>query len=367
MPTLKTYLVGGAVRDQLLNKPVKERDWVVVGSTPEDMIALGYKPVGKDFPVFLHPTTHEEYALARSEKKVGPGYKGFVFHATPDISLEQDLFRRDLTINAIAQDQQNGELIDPYHGVEDLQKKCLRHVSEAFVEDPVRLLRVARFAAYLPQFSIHPDTMLLLKQMVADGEVDALVPERVWAELMKTLSANDIQPFFQTLQLTNALNIIFPQLNESCLDYDLFTKATKQNIDNKILLIACLFHQCECEQTISLLKHLKAPKQVIEFIPIITKRHAIINHWTNLDAQQILQWFLAIDAFRREERFKTCLQFIALINSELVHMIEPLYQQLKTISIQPLLDKGIQGAALGQALYQEQLNMVTHYLKSLSV
>ena len=172
------YLVGGAVRDQLLNKPVKERDWVVIGATPKEMIALGSKPVGKDFPVFLHPKTHEEYALGRSEKKVAPGYQGFTFHTSPNITLEEDLLRRDLTINAIAQDE-NGDLFDPYHGIADLEHKTLRHVSQAFVEDPVRLLRLARFAAYLPDFTIAPATLDLLKTMVANGEVDALVPERV--------------------------------------------------------------------------------------------------------------------------------------------------------------------------------------------
>ena len=171
---MKTYLVGGAVRDELLGLPITERDWVVVGATPEQMLALGYQPVGKDFPVFLHPVTHEEYALARTERKTGKGYKGFVFHADPSVSLIDDLKRRDLTINAIAKDD-DGTLIDPYHGCDDLNHKTLRHVSVAFAEDPVRLLRLARFAAKLPDFCIDPATQEFITTMVTNGEVDALI------------------------------------------------------------------------------------------------------------------------------------------------------------------------------------------------
>src|SRR3954449_6532735 len=182
---VKSYVVGGAVRDELLGLPVQDRDHVVVGATPEEMERLGYKPVGKDFPVFLHPETHEEYALARTERKSGRGYKGFAVHAAPDVTLEEDLKRRDLTINAIAK-AEDGTLIDPFGGKKDLERRILRHVSEAFVEDPVRILRTARFAARFG-FSIAPETMALMKRMVQSGEADYLVPERVWQELSKGL------------------------------------------------------------------------------------------------------------------------------------------------------------------------------------
>ena len=185
---MKTYLVGGAVRDALLGLSGSDRDWVVVGSTPEDMAALGFTPVGKDFPVFLHPRTHEEYALARTERKTAPGYKGFVVHASPEVTLEEDLARRDLSINAIAQ-ADDGRLIDPYGGQHDLQHKVLRHVTDAFREDPVRILRVARFAARFPEFKVAEQTIALMQAMVAAGEVDALVSERVWQELSKGLMA----------------------------------------------------------------------------------------------------------------------------------------------------------------------------------
>ena len=181
---MKIYTVGGAVRDELLGLTVKDRDFVVVGATPEQMEALGYKPVGKDFPVFLHPRTHEEYALARTERKTAKGYKGFQVYASSDVTLEQDLARRDLTINAIAKDEA-GNLIDPFNGQADIKSKTLRHVSDAFIEDPVRILRAARLAARFTEFSIAPETMQLMRRMVQDGEVDALVSERVWQELAK--------------------------------------------------------------------------------------------------------------------------------------------------------------------------------------
>ncbi len=211
---MKTYLVGGAVRDQLLGYPVKEKDWVVIGETPESMLARGFVPVGKDFPVFLHPETHEEYALARTERKTAPGYKGFVVHAAPEISLEQDLLRRDLTINAIAMTE-SGELIDPYGGRQDLERRVFRHVSPAFAEDPVRILRVARFAARYAHlgFKLAGETRDLMQRMVAAGEVQHLVAERVWAELHKALLEKTPSAFFYTLRECGALAVIFPEID----------------------------------------------------------------------------------------------------------------------------------------------------------
>ncbi len=212
---MKIYLVGGAVRDELLGLPPRERDWVVVGARPEQLIAQGYRPVGKDFPVFLHPDTGEEHALARIERKTGPGYRGFETLFSPDVTLEQDLERRDLTINAIAKDLDTGQLIDPFDGQRDLQERWLRHVSGAFVEDPVRVLRGARFAArFAPQgFRVAPETLALMHQIAARGELDALVPERVWQETQRALTAVAPQRYFEVLRQAQALAIVFPEID----------------------------------------------------------------------------------------------------------------------------------------------------------
>jgi len=211
---MKIYLVGGAVRDTLLNRPISERDWVVVGETPESMLKQGFKPVGKDFPVFLHPDTHDEYALARTERKTSHGYTGFAVHADPDVTLEQDLIRRDLTINAMAMTPE-GDIIDPYNGQQDLERRIFRHVSPAFTEDPVRLLRLARFAARYAHlgFTLAEETKLLLTSMVTAGEVDYLVPERVWAELVKALNEPNPSAFFYALKDCGALAKIFPEID----------------------------------------------------------------------------------------------------------------------------------------------------------
>lgn len=209
---MQSYVVGGAVRDELLGLPVQDRDHVVVGATPEAMLAAGYRAVGKDFPVFLHPKTQEEYALARTERKTAPGYHGFVFHASPDVTLEQDLVRRDLTINAMAR-ADDGSIIDPYGGQRDLQARLFRHVSAAFVEDPVRILRVARFAARFAEFRVAGETNDLMRQMVADGEVDALVPERVWQEISRGLMEHTPSRMFAVLRACGALARIAPELD----------------------------------------------------------------------------------------------------------------------------------------------------------
>ncbi len=205
-------MVGGAVRDALLGLAVKDRDYVVVGATPQQMQALGYRPVGKDFPVFLHPGTHAEYALARTERKTAPGYRGFVFHAAPDVTLEQDLVRRDLTINAIAQ-ADDGALVDPFGGVRDIEQRIFRHVSNAFGEDPVRILRVARFAARFVDFTLAPETLALMRRMVDEGEVDALVPERVWQELARGLMEAKPSRMLALLRECGALARILPELD----------------------------------------------------------------------------------------------------------------------------------------------------------
>ena len=210
---MKTYIVGGAVRDELLGLPVKDHDWVVVGATPEQMVAQGFRPVGKDFPVFLHPRTQEEYALARTERKTAPGYRGFVFHTSPDVRLEDDLVRRDLTINAIAR-AEDGTLTDPFDGQKDIRDKVFRHVSDAFAEDPVRILRVARFAARFPGFTVAPETNALMRKMVDEGEVDALVPERVWQEVARGLMEQKPSRMLEVLRGCGALARIMPELDK---------------------------------------------------------------------------------------------------------------------------------------------------------
>jgi tRNA nucleotidyltransferase (CCA-adding enzyme) len=209
---MQAYVVGGAVRDELLGLPVQDHDWVVVGATPEDMVAQGFRPVGKDFPVFLHPETQEEYALARTERKTAPGYHGFVFHTSPDVRLEDDLIRRDLTINAMAR-AADGSIVDPYGGRQDLENRIFRHVSEAFAEDPVRILRLARFAARFPEFRVAEATNALMRRMVEDGEVDALVPERVWQELSRGLMEQKPSRMFEVLRDCGALARILPELD----------------------------------------------------------------------------------------------------------------------------------------------------------
>ncbi|NDD03247.1 MAG: multifunctional CCA tRNA nucleotidyl transferase/2'3'-cyclic phosphodiesterase/2'nucleotidase/phosphatase, partial [Betaproteobacteria bacterium] len=231
---MQIFSVGGAIRDALLRQPVKDKDWVVVGATPADMTALGYQTVGKDFPVFLHPQSREEYALARTERKTAPGYKGFVVHASPDVSLEEDLARRDLTINAMALPEAHSGLldpastsnshqtledvfsahgIDPYHGWQDLKNKTLRHVTTAFREDPVRILRLARFAARFPEFKIASETLQLMQDMVQAGEVEHLVPERVWQELAKGLMTQKPSRMFDVLKACGALQVLLPEVN----------------------------------------------------------------------------------------------------------------------------------------------------------
>ena len=212
---MKIYMVGGAVRDKLLGRPVNDRDWVVVGATPEQMVAQGYLPVGRDFPVFLHPATHEEYALARTERKSGRGYRGFEVHTSPDVTLEEDLSRRDLTINSIAESidsTRTCERFDPYNGAQDLAARVLRHVTDAFREDPVRILRVARFAARFTDFSVAPETMELMRDMVAHGEVGHLVPERVWQELARGLMEEKPSRMFEVLRACGALQALLPEV-----------------------------------------------------------------------------------------------------------------------------------------------------------
>jgi tRNA nucleotidyltransferase (CCA-adding enzyme) len=286
---VKTYIVGGAVRDELLGLPVKDRDWVVVGATPEEMVAKGFKPVGKDFPVFLHPTSKEEYALARTERKSGRGYKGFAVHAAPDVTLEDDLRRRDLTINAIAKDE-SGKLIDPFGGQEDLRRGVLRHVSEAFAEDPVRILRVARFAARF-NFVIEKNTLKLMRKMVASGETDYLVPERVWQEFSKGLMEAHPERMFQALESTGLKILPKPKYKLSGA------------LPVRFALLAWPLQEKEVE---ALAKRLRAPNEVRDLALLASGYREPLTHARK--PEELLDVLKRSDAFRRPERFAQLLE-----------------------------------------------------------
>ncbi len=333
---MKIYTVGGAVRDSLLGLPVQDRDYVVVDATPDDMLAKGFTPVGKDFPVFLHPTTHEEYALARTERKTAPGYKGFVFHADSDVTLEQDLARRDLTINAIAQ-AEDGSLIDPFGGRQDLAAKIFRHVAPAFAEDPVRILRVARFAARFTDFAVAPDTNVLMQQMVAAGEVDALVPERVWQELARGLMEERPSRMFAVLRDCGALARILPELDclwgvpqppqhhpeiDTGVHVMMATDCAAQAHYGLPIRFAVLMHDLgkgvtpqevwpahhgheahSVKQVEQVCKRLKIPNDCRDLAVMTAREHGNIGRALELRANTVLKLFERCDAFRKPQRF----------------------------------------------------------------
>ena len=319
---MKIYTVGGAVRDDLLGLPVADRDHVVVGSTPEEMVRLGYKPVGKDFPVFLHPRTHEEHALARTERKVARGYKGFQIYAAPDVTLEQDLARRDLTINAIARDEA-GQLIDPFGGAADLERGLLRHVSPAFVEDPVRILRVARFAARFG-FAVAPETMALMRSMVANGEADALVPERVWQEFSKGLMESNAALMFPVLAGAGLLEKLLPELKLAfehgrpandparVLVRSLECAAAERlGLAPRFALVA--FGALTAQATRALSERLKAPGDCRD-LALLARRHGkTIKRAPTLGAPDLLALLEHCDALRRSERFDELLALLACV------------------------------------------------------
>ena len=309
---MKVYEVGGAVRDDLLGLPVKDRDYVVVGATPEELVGLGYKPVGKDFPVFLHPETREEYALARTERKTARGYHGFEFHAAPDVTLEQDLERRDLTINAIARDE-DGVLIDPFNGAEDLSAGILRHVSPAFAEDPVRILRVARFVARFG-FDVAPETQALMREMVRSGEADALVPERVWQELARGLMESEPSRMLEVLHECAALERIAPEI-AALFEDPVRAQAALAALDATArdetpieVRFAALVRVLDPYAIDTLAERLKLPAAVRD-LALLAARHAnAIADAEGLPAESLLELFNATDVWRRPERFEQLLQ-----------------------------------------------------------
>ena len=332
---MQIYLVGGAVRDELLGIEVKDRDWVVVGSTPEDMAALGYKAVGKEFPVFIHPDSGEEYALARTERKSGPGYKGFVFNTSDDITLEQDLERRDITINAIARDE-NGGLIDPFNGRNDLENKVIRHVSDAFVEDPLRVLRVARFAAQF-DFVIAAETLALLTEISATDELEALVPERIWVETEKALQTRTPRRYFDVLRECNALTVLFPEIERlfgvpqperyhpeiDCGVHTLMVldQAATLSADSEVRFAALVHdlgkattpkeiwpsHHGHGERGVELIDklcdRLRIPNRYRELATVVSRYHLNCHRIDELSPKVVVGKLEGLDAFRRPERF----------------------------------------------------------------
>ena len=339
---MQIYLVGGAVRDQHLNLPVGEQDWCVVGATPDEMLAAGYKPVGKDFPVFLHPGNGEEYALARTERKTAPGYRGFAFDTSPDVSIEEDLSRRDLTINAMAMDS-DGRLIDPYGGKNDLQARVLRHVSDAFVEDPVRILRVAKFAARFASlgFSVAAETMQLMRAMVSGGEVDALVPDRVWKETEAALSGNSARVYFETLRSCGGLEKLFPEVERLFgvpqpekwhpeIDTGLHTMMVLDQAerlsDDISVRFAALTHDLGkgttpksklprhpghelhgCKLIRALCERLPVPNRCRDLALLVAEFHTHCHRAAELRDQTVVKVLERTDAFRRPERFENFL------------------------------------------------------------
>jgi tRNA nucleotidyltransferase (CCA-adding enzyme) len=377
------YLVGGAVRDHLLGLPVKDRDWVVVGATPEAMLARGFRQVGADFPVFLHPHTHEEYAMARTERKQGHGYHGFTVYSAPDVTLEEDLKRRDLTVNAMAQ-AEGGEIIDPFGGRQDLQDRLLRHVSEAFSEDPLRILRTARFAArFAPQgFEVHPDTLQLMQAMTDVGEVSYLVPERVWQELQRALHETSPVTFFEVLHSCGALCELLPELAAQSVRQQALNALQQlhKNLPdaNTAQRVAALLLPLSSAQASNRAALLKAPKacQELATLACTLRGSSCMNITDNENelAGQLLETLNAADAWRRPERLQEALQ--------LLHLTLPLQpgpdlpspqtglQQLAEsaqaaagVQAKALLAKGYRGPELGEAMNKCRLEAIRNVIR----
>ena len=362
------YLVGGAVRDNMLNLPVEERDWVVVGATPDELTTQGYRSVGKDFPVFLHPKTQEEYALARTERKSGAGHRGFVCDANAEVTLEQDLARRDLTINAIAQSPA-GELIDPYGGLSDLQAKILRHVSPAFVEDPLRILRVARFLARFEPlgFRIAPETMTLMQTMITHGAIRELTPERVFMECEKALKAPAPDAFFKLLAQLGADQSLWPEVTDLKRLSQLSQHTTQPEFR-----FAALFVGVPEVQAIARCRALKAPNRYTELILMICRGYDTWFKLGQLDASEIISHFYQLDAFRRRERYQQFAEVCTLLSqheSRSAQNNSPsstpswsyVYQQVASISAADVTPD-LQGPAISAAIKDLQHHTIAAIL-----
>lgn len=408
MKAMQIYLVGGAVRDKLLGLPVKDRDWVVVGATPGQMLELGYKPVGKDFPVFLHPDTKEEYALARTERKSGKGYKGFSFHTDPDVTLEEDLQRRDLSINAMAEDEA-GNLIDPYNGSADIRSKQLRHVSPAFNEDPLRVLRVARFAATLG-FKVAPETMDLLKQMSSSGELEALVPERVWTETEKALAGRYPGRYILVLRACQALAVLFPELErlfgipqpakyhpeiDSGLHTIMCLNQAARLTDEPVVRFATLMHDLGKGTTPEsewpnhhgheargaklvdkVCDRFRIPNKYRELARMVARYHLDCHRIQQMKPETVLKKLEQLDAFRRPERLDDFLLACEADARGRAGLEDNDYPQsdffrqalaaANEVDSQSLQQQGFEGKALGREITQQRIKKIAQLKNSKS-
>ncbi len=401
---MRIYLVGGAVRDQLLGIEARDRDYVVVGATPQEMVALGFRPVGADFPVFLHPETKEEYALARTERKTGTGYRGFTVYSAPDVTLEDDLRRRDLTINAMAQ-ADDGTLVDPFGGAEDLRNGILRHVSPAFSEDPVRILRVARFAARYAKWGFHVahSTNTLMRRMVENGEVDALVPERVWMELERALAEERPSVFFSVLRGCGALERLFPEIaalfgvpqpehhhpevDTGVHAMQVVDQAAHLSGDTRVCF-AALTHDLGKSQTprsewprhigheeagVEIIKRLcqrlRVPNEYRDLAILVARYHGRCHRATELAASTLLETLEALDAFRRPERFE---QFLLACEADArgrpgfennpyrqADRFRLAFSAARSVDAGAVvLEAGVTGAAVGDRIRQERIEAI---------
>jgi len=401
---VQIYLVGGAVRDKLLEQPVKDKDFVVVGATPEQMIALGYQQVGKDFPVFLHPKNKQEYALARTERKNGKGYTGFSCNAAADVTLEQDLLRRDLTINAMVEDL-DGNLIDPLNAKQDLEQRTLRHVSPSFSEDPLRVLRVARFAARFHHlgFNVASETLQLMKNMTTTGDLAELTPERVWQEIEKVLSGNNPEVFFQILRDIGALKVILPEVDKLFgipapakwhpeIDTGIHTlmvlaQAAKLTTNVAVRFAALTHdlgkaltpaeqwpsHHQHGQKGVTLIKQLakrcKVPNEHRDLAMQVSAQHTNIHNAFELKPSTIINLFDKTDAWRKPERFQQILQTckadsLGRLGFENIHypQVEYLTEMLTAanqVNVQAIIAQGIQGAAIKQALTEQRIERLS--------
>lgn len=408
---MQIYKVGGAVRDRLLGQPVTDIDWVVVGATTEEMLAKGFRPVGADFPVFLHPKSGEEYALARTERKSGRGYGGFTFHASPEVTLEEDLIRRDLTINAMAEDD-HGNLTDPYNGQQDLAGRVLRHVSPAFAEDPLRVLRVARFAARYAGlgFTVARETMELMRRLSESGELQALTPERSWKEISRALMEEQPQVFIQVLRDCGALKVLLPEVDALFgvpqpevhhpeIDSGVHTlsvlEQAAQHQQPLTVRWACLLHdlgkgltpQSEWPRHIAhehkgltLIKtvneRFKAPRDCQELALLVGQYHTHGHRALELKPSTLLELLQSFDVYRRPQRFE---EFIVACEMDArgrkgfeqrsypqADYLRGAASAARGVAVQPLLEKGFKGPELGEALKQERLNALKAYKEAAS-
>lgn len=403
---MQIYLVGGAVRDQLIGLPVSDRDWVVVGATPGDLIKLGFQQVGKDFPVFLHPKTREEYALARTERKTGVGYTGFSCYAAPDVTIEEDLLRRDLTINAIAKTE-DGQLIDPFQGEQDIKNCLLRHVSAAFSEDPLRILRVARFAARLAKqnFTIANETQSLIKKMISNHELSAISAERVWSETEKALKSSAPETYFHFLRDCGALAILFPEINQlfgipsatelhAEMDTGIHTLLTLKiaasltdNIETRFAALCHEFgkaltpseqwpaHEDYAIKSIPLIEamcnRLRIPNKMKELAKLVARFHQQIHQINQLQPEKVINLFNQLDCWRKPERINqlviTCeadarswLERAHTIYTQAKFAIEA-FKTVQQVSSKNMIDQSINGIAFRDVLIQQRIQALTDW------